>query len=230
MRLDGRRALVCLVTDRRRLARALRAPTSQRIDLLLAQIEGAVAGGVDLVQIREGDLDAARLVALVRESVTLARRAGALVVVNDRADVAIAAGADGVHLREDSFPAEAVRRLAGRDFLIGRSVHGDEGARAAGPVDYLVAGSVFETESKPGAAPSLGLDGLRAIVHAAAARPVLAIGGITAARVHDILSAGARGAAFIGSLLPTSTSSTVSDATMRARDVRFAFDSAQGLT
>ena len=118
-------------------------------------------------------------------------------VVNDRLDVAIACGADGVHLRGDSFSAESARRVAPPRFLIGRSVHTPEQARAAGPVDYLIAGTVFRTASKGSAAPLLGVDGLRAIVRASAA-PVLAIGGVAVDRASDAAAAGAAGIAAIG--------------------------------
>ena len=119
------------------------------------------------------------------------------VVVNDRIDVALACGADGVHLRGDSIPIRAARRLAPPGFLIGRSVHGVEEATAAGDADYLIAGTVFQSRSKPAATDLLGIEGLRAIVRAAD-RPVLAIGGVTGARIDEIAATGAAGFAAIG--------------------------------
>jgi thiamine-phosphate pyrophosphorylase len=119
------------------------------------------------------------------------------VVVNDRIDVAIACGADGVHLRGDSIPVDAARRLAPADFLIGRSIHGvDEAACAAG-ADYVIAGTVFPTASKPAETRTLGIAGLRAIVRAID-RPVLAIGGIAGDRIDEVAAAGAAGFAAIG--------------------------------
>jgi thiamine-phosphate pyrophosphorylase len=186
---------ICLVTDRRR-----RDP--------IAQARQAVEAGIDLIQIRERDLEAGALAALVRAVVGVAR-AGATggqgapeskttrVVVNDRLDVALACGADGVHLRGDSMAAAIVRLSTPQGFLVGRSVHTREQARDAGPVDYLIAGTVFRTESKQEDAPLIGLDGLTAIVRAASA-PVLAIGGITVDRVGGVAATGAAGIAAIG--------------------------------
>lgn len=186
----------CLVTDRRRLC-----PEADSLSAALAcvveQARRAAAAGVDLIQIRERDLEAAALAALVAEVVAVTRGSVTRVVVNDRIDVALAAGADGVHLRGDSVPVEAARRLLAAPRLVGRSVHGIEEARSASGADYLIAGTVFSSASKPGAAELLGLDGLRAIVRATPI-PVLAIGGIAADRIADVLATGAAGIAAIG--------------------------------
>lgn len=153
--------------------------------------------GVDLIQVRERDLDAAPLAALVAELLAVTRGTPTRLVLNDRLDVALACGADGVHLRGDSIPVAAARRLAPAGFLIGRSVHGvDEAVRAAG-ADYLIAGTVFPSASKPEEAQRLGVEGLRAIVEAVDV-PVLAIGGIAGDRIDRIAAAGAAGFAAIG--------------------------------
>ena len=184
---------ICVVTDRAR-----------QDPVALAR--HAIDAGVDLIQIRERGLDGGALAAIVRAVVAIARASASTgpagrprtrVVVNDRLDVAIACGADGVHLRGDSMTAEAARQMAPPGFLIGRSVHAVEDARSAGPVDYLIAGTVFRTASKAETAPLVGLEGLAAIVRASTA-PVLAIGGITAERVSDVAAAGAVGIAAIG--------------------------------
>jgi thiamine-phosphate pyrophosphorylase len=117
-------------------------------------------------------------------------------VVNDRVDVAVACGADGAHLRADSMPADAVRRMAPPGFLISRSVHSVNEARMAGPVDYLIAGTMFATASKIGAA-LLGVEGLTSIVDAVHV-PVLAIGGMSADRAAAVATTGAAGLAAIG--------------------------------
>jgi thiamine-phosphate pyrophosphorylase len=177
--------LICIVTDR------------QRRDVL-AQVRDAAQAGVDLVQIRERDLEAAALAALVRQAVALTRGSATRIIVNDRLDVALACGADGVHLRGDSFPAAAARRGAPPGFFVGRSVHSADDARAAGrDVDYVIAGTLFPTTSKLAAHRLLGLDGLRAVV-AAAGAPVLAIGGVTAERLGEIAATGAAGVAASG--------------------------------
>lgn len=120
------------------------------------------------------------------------------ILVNDRVDVALAAGAHGVHLRADSFSASRVRAMGPSPFLVGRSVHSVEDAVAAatgGGLDYLIFGTVFESASKPGGAPA-GLAALAAVARATRV-PVLAIGGITTERIGEAMSAGASGVAAI---------------------------------
>src|SRR5439155_9865593 len=133
---------------------------------------------------------------VVREAVAVTRGSSTRVIVNDRLDVAIACGADGVHLRGDSIAVAAVRRVAPRGFIVGRSVHAVEEALAAAGADYLIAGTVFPSASKPRAA-LLGCDGLAAIARSVDV-PVLAIGGITESRVDAVVQAGAAGCAAIG--------------------------------
>jgi thiamine-phosphate diphosphorylase len=188
--------VICLVTDRRRLVAGGAAPGAGR-RCLVAQVRCAVEARVDLVQVRERDLSAASLAALVVELLAVTRGTSTRVVVNDRIDVAIACGADGVHLRGDSIPPEAARRLAPGGFLIGRSVHGGAEAVAAATADYLIAGTVFRSPSKDATAALIGIDGLRAIVQAVD-RPVLAIGGITDERLDEVAGSGAAGIAAIG--------------------------------
>ena len=168
-------------------------------DRLVERIAAAARAGVDLVQIRERDLDGGLLVDLVRRSVRAVQPTRTRVIVNDRLDVALAAGAHGVHLRHDSFPATRIRSMVPRGFLVGRSVHDVPSARSAaeaGGLDYLIFGSVFATASKPGRAPA-GLDAL-ATIASATPLPVLAVGGITLARLPAVLEAGAMGVAAIG--------------------------------
>jgi len=181
--------VLCFVTDRRRYA-----DTS---DGLLRQITIAIEAGIDLVQLREHDLDGAHLFALASAAVTLARGTSTRIVINDRLDVALASGAHGVHLRSDSFAAAEARQIAPRPFLIGRSVHSADEAAEAGDVDYVIAGAVFPTASKPEQRTWLAVDGLRAIVRVSRV-PVLAIGGITRDRMVDVAAAGAAGIAAIG--------------------------------
>jgi len=111
---------LCLVTDRKRLAKAVGGAEH----LLIEQIAGAVAGGVDLIQLRENDLEAGELLRLARRIIRVVPGAGERLIINDRLDVALAAGARGVHLKESSMDAQAARRLAAAPFVIGRSVHG----------------------------------------------------------------------------------------------------------
>lgn len=191
---------VCLVTDRRRLAGA-DAPFAETRRCLISQVHDAVKAGVDLIQVRERDLPSAGLAGLVADLLALTRGSATRLVVNDRLDVALACGADGVHLRGDSVSPADVRRLAPDGFLVGRSVHTVEEATDASGADYLIAGAVFATTSKPDTTRWLGLDGLRSIVRAASA-PVLAIGGVTVDRFDAIAGTGAAGIAAIALFQP----------------------------
>ena len=165
----------------------------------MAQIAAAARAGVDLIQIREPGLEAGVLAALTRAAVEAAAGTGARIVVNDRLDVALAAGAAGVHLRGDSFAAARVRTLAPADFLVGRSVQSEDEAaeiEAAGGCDYLLFGAVFSTTSKPAGHQPAGLAALSRVC-SRVRTPVLAIGGVTADRVPSLRAAGAAGAAGI---------------------------------
>jgi thiamine-phosphate pyrophosphorylase len=188
--------ILCLVTDRRRVCASGGFDAARRS--VVEQARYAVEAGVDLLQIRERDLEASELVSLAADVMRVAHGTTTRVIVNDRLDVALAAGADGVHLRADSVPASAARSIAPAGFLIGRSVHRlDEAVRVARDVDYLIAGTVFSTPSKPDGAPLLGVDGLSSIV-AAVRVPLLAIGGISIERIGQIAEAGAAGVAAVG--------------------------------
>jgi thiamine-phosphate pyrophosphorylase len=220
--------LLCLVTDRRRLSVAIGGADPD--NCLLQQIEGAAAGGIDMVQIRECDVSAAALMNLVRQVVSICRGTTTRVVVNDRVDVAVAAQAGGVHLRDASFRATMVKRLLPVG-VIGRSVHSTSTARAAGPVDYLIAGTVFATVSKPEEVKTIGIDGLREIVMAVPEVPVLAIGGITWTHARDVLATGARGAAAIGLFIPPAGSPNVArDVRAIVEKCRIMFDSASAVS
>jgi thiamine-phosphate pyrophosphorylase len=182
--------IVCLITDRRRAGGEAR---------LIARVADAARGGVNLIQIRERDLDGGPLLTLVERCLEAVRSTRTRIVVNDRLDVALAAVAHGVHLRGDSMPAARVRAVTPPGFLVGRSVHGVDEARqatAAGGLDYLVFGPVFPTASKPGH-PGVGVQALTTVVRATPV-PVLAIGGITPDTMTQVLDAGAAGVAGIG--------------------------------
>lgn len=200
-----------LITDRARVrGRSLEEVVSAAID-----------GGVNVVQLREKDLPTAELydLAITLRAVVLGR---ALLLVNDRVDVALAAGADGVHLPERSLPGEKVRGLVGEHIIVGRSVHSvDAAARAqAEGVDYVQVGAVYETASKPGAAPS-GLELVRAVGDAVRV-PVIAVGGITAARVVEVIQAGADGIAVIGAIMDADDPPAAAGALRRALDEAYA--------
>jgi thiamine-phosphate pyrophosphorylase len=198
---------ICLVTDRRCLVPA-GASDDAAVRCLVAQARHAVDAGIDLIQIRERDLEAAALAAIVRAVLAVTRGSPTRVVVNDRADVAIACGADGVHLRSDSIAPAAVRAIAPASFTIGRSVHGAADVPGSRGADYLIAGTVFRSASKPPDRALLGEAGLRAIASAADV-PVLAIGGVTVHRAAQVAAAGASGVAAIGLFMRGSDASEV---------------------
>jgi thiamine-phosphate pyrophosphorylase len=168
---------------------------------LMRQVGSALAGGVDWVQLRNKSASAAASFAEARQLLELTRRSGARLAINDRLDVALASGADGVHLAAQSLPVDAATHLAGGKLLVGRSVHGlDEARVAAGAgADYVTFGHVFPTTTHPGLPPR-GLDELATIV-AAVDVPVFAIGGITADNLPSVLATGCAGIAVISAIL-----------------------------
>ena len=139
---------------------------------------------------------------LARRLRRLTADAGALLLVNDRLDVALAAGADGVHLGTASMPPAAVREITPPGFLVGVSTHSPEEVRAAGAAgaDYVCFGPVYETPSKKAYGPPAGLEALGEAAGAEGSVPVLALGGVKAGRVPELLGAGARGVALISAV------------------------------
>jgi thiamine-phosphate pyrophosphorylase len=180
------------VTDRRRFGLS---PAD-----LVPRVAAAVSRGVDVIQVRERDLDDRSLLDLTERIGAVVSGTATRVLVNDRADVAIAAGAHGVHLRGDSPPASRVRAIVPARFIIGRSVHSladiDE-AVADGACDYLMFGTVFPSAGKPAGHPVAGVDALReACRHSPV--PVIAIGGVDQSNVEAIAQSGAAGFAAVG--------------------------------
>jgi thiamine-phosphate pyrophosphorylase len=166
-------------------------------DRLVDLVADASRAGVDLVQIRERDLPAADAVRLTARAVDAAG-GRARVLVNDRFDVALAAGAAGVHLTTRSLAPEIVRRCVGRRLLIGVSTHAASEARQAADhgADFVVCGPVFDTPSKRAFGPPIGIDELR-LASEITSVPVLALGGIDADGARRALAAGAAGVAGI---------------------------------
>jgi len=180
---------VHFVTDRRRY--------NLSVAELVGRAANAVRAGVDVIQVREPDLPDAQLAVLVR---TMNAGSTARVLVNDRADIAIVAGAAGVHLRGDSAPASRVRAMAPVGFLIGQSVHSlaqVDAAVADGGCDYLLFGTVFPSAGKPDGHHVAGLDGLARVCQRSPL-PVIAIGGMTEERAAAVRRAGAAGFAAVG--------------------------------
>ena len=185
------RPCLCLVTDRRVC------PS----DELPGRVGAAVSGGVDVVQLRDKEMPGAALLELadqLRE--VIAGRA--LLLINERADVALAARADGVQLGEAALPTAAVRAIMGNASVIGRSVHSVSGAceAAESGADFLLVGTMFASNSHPGEEPS-GPDLLSRIASAGVTVPLLGIGGITEYNAGQVIAAGASGVAVITGVL-----------------------------
>jgi thiamine-phosphate pyrophosphorylase len=165
---------------------------------LAAFVAACIAGGVDIVQLRDKQaglpaLEAQEELAALKIIAEACARHGALFAVNDRADIAVAACADILHLGQDDLPVEMARRIVGEDMLIGRSTHSPEQANAAAiepGVDYFCTGPCWPTPTKPGR-PAPGLDLVRAVAESQVDRPWFAIGGIDADRLPQVLAAGA---------------------------------------
>jgi thiamine-phosphate pyrophosphorylase len=156
-------------------------------------LDAVLGAGVDIVQLREKGLEAGEELALLEVFADACRRHGRLLAVNDRADVALAAGADVLHLGQDDLPVPVARRILGPGPLIGRSSHSpaQADAVAAEPgVDYFCAGPVWVTPTKPGR-PATGPVLLAHVTQARPARPWFAIGGISFARLDEVLATGA---------------------------------------
>ncbi len=189
------RPTFCLVTPG-----TLRSEDGQEAEDLVRWVARAAVAGVNVIQIRERQLSDRALYSVTRRILGALNRSHALVVVNERADLAQTAGADGVHLRADSVAAPRLRSLVPDGFLVGRSVHSTSeavAAESAGGVDYLIFGTVFPSGSKPADHPAAGLEPLRTVC-ASVRLPVIAIGGITPGRLVDVAATGAAGFAAIG--------------------------------
>lgn len=169
---------------------------------LEAIVGEAVQAGVDLVQLREKDLSGRELFVLTGRLVPICRRAGARLLVNDRLDVALAAGADGVHLPAGGLPVAAVRQAVPDGFLIGVSTHAAEEVERAESdgADFVVFGPVFPTPAKLRYGPPLGLEPLREVVERVKI-PVYAIGGIDPAAVEQIRGLPVAGVAVIRAIM-----------------------------
>lgn len=181
-------------------------------------LRAAIAGGVDIVQLRDKQLDDRPLTTVAREAAELCRELGALFVVNDRPAVALAAEADGVHLGQDDMPVARARELIGPDALVGLSTHAPHEIDAVavrdalGEVDYIGVGPVHATPTKPGR-PATGLHLVRhAAIHAVL--PFFAIGGIDAGNAASVIDAGAHKLAVVRAI------AQAADPELAARELR----------
>jgi thiamine-phosphate pyrophosphorylase len=161
-----------------------------------------VAGGARVLQLRMKRTPPRAALAAAREVAALCRRAGALCLLNDRVDLALLAGADGVHVGDEDLPPEAARELLGPGRLVGVTVRGVVGARAAreAGADYVGVGPLFGTTTKQVAAPVLGLEAFAAVVKGSPL-PVVGIGGVGLANIARVAATGAHGAAVVSDAL-----------------------------
>jgi thiamine-phosphate pyrophosphorylase len=177
-------------------------PATEEFSNILRLVEAAVAAKIDLIQIREKHLSAKVLHQLSTSAATITNGSSSKLLVNDRADIAKAAGADGVHLASLSLPPNVIRRTFGADFLIGVSTHSLEEATAASRsgADFIVFGPVFDTFAKRQYGEPVGLAKLREVTSKLSPFPVVALGGVTMSNAADCVEAGAAGIAAIGLL------------------------------
>lgn len=197
MKLDLPKPILYLIT--RGASTEATTRDSPEFKQILEQVSAAVAAGIELIQLREKRLTSRVLFELAEQSASLTHGSATRLLVNDRADVAAAVGADGVHLTTHSIDAATIRRTFGEDFLIGASTHSLTEAEAAKEegADFVVFGPVFATPSKEDYGPPAGLEKLEGVAKKLAPFPVLALGGIDVSNAHDCLRAGASGIAGI---------------------------------
>jgi thiamine-phosphate pyrophosphorylase len=198
---------------------ALYSITDERLSGLshAEQVARLADGGARVVQLREKHLSPREFYREAEEALRVARERGVKLIVNDRADVALALGADGLHLGQDDMPPEAARALLGDGAIIGFSTHNVAQAVEAArlPVDYVAIGPVFATSSKSNPDPVVGLEGVARVREAVGHIPLVAIGGITRENARAVLEAGADSVAVIGALL---TPADPAEITRRTRE------------
>jgi len=190
---EREKPMICIVT------RARGAAGSRERIALVSRLAAAADAGATMIQVRERHLDDRALLAFVRELLDATRATACAVSVNDRLDIVLATGAQGVHLKSDGVSVSDVRRVAPPGLIVGRSVHSEAEAiatEAEGGCDYLFFGTVFPSASKPTDHPVAGSEGLRRVCDSVSL-PVVAIGGVTTARTAEVVRAGAAGVAAI---------------------------------
>ena len=195
MRIELKTPIIYLITN----GQATNQTLALDCERILALIETAVSARLSLIQLREKNLSARALYELTRRASALTAKSSTRLLVNDRADIARACGADGVHLTSRSLDTGVVRATFGDEFLIGVSTHSIKEARAArdGGADFAVYGPVFQSPAKSALGVPLGVDNLREAVLALNPFCLIALGGITPANAVSALSAGASGIAAI---------------------------------
>ncbi len=167
------------------------------------QVKRLIDGGAQMIQLREKYGSPKDFYELAKEAIKIARPSSVRIIINDRVDIALAAGAGGVHLGQDDLPPARAREILGENAIIGFSTHNPEQAARAVklPIDYLAIGPVFATATKENAEEPLGIEGVKRVREAIGNFPMVAIGGITFENFREIISAGANSVAIINNLL-----------------------------
>jgi thiamine-phosphate pyrophosphorylase len=170
------------------------------------QVKLLADGGATVIQLRDKHASPLEFYEQAKAALEVANRRGVQVVINDRADIALALGAAGVHLGQDDLPPEAARRLLGEDAIIGYSTHSLTQIHAAAklPIDYFAVGPIFPTSTKENPDPVVGIDGVRLAREAIGDMLLVGIGGITPANAIEVIHAGADAVALISGLLSDS--------------------------
>src|ERR1041385_2713090 len=167
------------------------------------QVKQLIEGGATLIQLREKRMSPREFFQDARDAMNIAHSAGVKLIINDRVDIALAIGADGVHLGQTDMPVEAARRLLGEHAIVGFSTHNmnqvEEAVRL--PIDYLAFGPIFPTATKENPDPIVGLTELAQIKNLVGSLPLVAIGGISANAIHEALICGADSVAIISAVL-----------------------------
>ena len=167
------------------------------------QVEKLVAGGAEIIQLREKNAAPKDFYADAERALKFARKNGVKIIINDRVDIALALRADGVHLGQDDLPPGYARKILGEKAIIGFSTHtiGQAAKAAELPVDYIAIGPVFATKTKENSDEIVGVETIKKVREAIGDFPLVAIGGIRWENFRDVLSAGANSAAIVSALL-----------------------------
>jgi len=172
-----------------------------------AQVEKLVEGGATIVQLRDKHAAPKDFYEAAKEALEIARRRNVKIIINDRVDLALALGADGVHLGQNDLPPEQARKILGESAIIGFSTHNIEQAISAVrlPINYLAIGPVFTTRTKDNPEKAVGLETVKRVREAIGDFPLVAIGGITSENFREVLAAGADSLAIIADLISDSS-------------------------
>ncbi len=168
----------------------------------MAQVQKALTAGVTMLQLRGHELSASQLYVLATQLLPACRHNGVKLIINDRVDVGLAVHCDGFQLGQRSLTLQCVRRIAGKHYLLGASIHtlADLTVAKAEGADFVLAGTIFPSTSHPGG-PTTGLDTLRDIQRVAEGVPVIAVGGITLENAASVMETGVAGIAVISAIL-----------------------------